>query len=117
MDPVGILATIAALGLVVKGAVDAIRRRYPSLDGGIVQAIAAVLGVGVAAALDVRGTEALLNTLGAGGGIGRTPHYIIDWLFTGLGIAFGAGALAEATGKSGRSPAVIEVDADGRPVL
>lgn len=114
MDPVQVLATVAALGLLVKGAVDAIRRHYPSLDGGVVQAIAGALGIGLAAGLDVRATEALIASLG--GSLGRTPHWAVDWALTGLAIAFGAGALAEATGRSGSPTAIVEVDADGNPV-
>jgi len=116
MDPIQILATIAALSLVVKGVVDALRRQYPSLDGGVVQLIAVALGIGVAVALDIRGTLALLDSIGAGAG--RVPISAVDYVITGVAIAFGAGALAEAVGRSGAkaNPVLVEVNDEGQPV-
>jgi hypothetical protein len=112
MDPIEILATIGVLALLVKGAVDAIRRRYPTLDGGLVQVIAIILGIGIAAGLDIKGTAAVLESLG--GSIGRDPHFVVDYILTGVAIAFGAGALAEAVGRSANPPvAIVEVDATG----
>lgn len=112
MDPIEILATVGVLGLLVKGAVDAIRRRYPTLDGGVVQLIAIALGIGLAAGLDLRGTAAVLESLG--GTLGRDPHFVVDYILTGVVIAFGAGALAEAVGRSGNpTPVVVEVDGSG----
>lgn len=111
MDPVALLSTVAILGVIVKGAVDALRRKYPTLDGGLIQLIAVVVGIGLAAALDLRATIAVLESIG---GVGNEPHFIVDWILTGVTIGFGAGALAELVGRSGQQPAaIVEVDSSG----
>jgi hypothetical protein len=116
MDSTSILITVGALAVIVKGVVAWARRNYPSLDGNKVQGIAIAVGIAIAAALDLRGTAALLESIGAG--TGRVPHFVIDYIITGIAIAFTSGVLAEAVGISGPSaePVVVEVDVEGTPV-
>lgn len=114
MDPIAALTTITVLGVVVKSIVDAVRRHYPRLDGIGPQLAAWALGSGTAWALDIQGTEALLEYLGAA--IGRAPIAPVDYLLTGAAIAAGAGFLAEISGRSASGEVIIEVDESGQPI-
>jgi hypothetical protein len=114
-DPIQILATVAVLGVVVKGIVDAIRRQWPGLDGLVVQVAAVLVGAGIAWALDVRATEALLESVNAS--VGRIPPPALDYVVTGVAMAAAAGFLAEIAGRSGGNVGtIIEVDETGTPV-
>lgn len=112
MDPIEILATLGVVAVVVKGVVDAIRRRYPLIDGGIVQLLAIVLGVGVAWGFDLKATAALLEQAGAA--VGRVPIAAVDYVITGVAIAFSAGFFAEVSGRSGNGALLVEVDSEGK---
>lgn len=111
MEPLAVITTIGVFGVVVKAIVDGARRQYPKLDGLAVQALALALGVGAVWAFDLRGAEALLDFAGA---TVRTPHFIADYVITGAAVAAGSGFLAEIAGRSGNTPVVVEVDAEGR---
>ena len=93
------MATVAVFGVVVKGLVDAIRRRWVQVDGLVAQIVAVVVGAAIAWLFDVRATAALLE--GAGAGVGRIPAAGFDYLITGGAAAFAAGFFAELSGKSG----------------
>lgn len=113
LDPAAILATLAILGTLTKGLVDALRRHYPRLQGFGVQLVAAGLGALQAWGFDLRGTEAMVELAGAT--VGRIPPAPVDYLLTGAAIAAGAGFLAELSGKSGQAtPVIVEVDNTGR---
>jgi len=111
MEPTEILTTIAVLGVVIKAVVEAVRRQYPVLDGIRVQGLAWALGAGTAWALDIKGTEALLEAMGAAAG--RVPITTVDYIITGAAIAAGAGFIAELSGRAKAPPAVVEVNAEG----
>lgn len=98
MEPVQILATVAVFGVVVKGTIDAIRRAAPSLHGFAVQALAIVIGGLIAWVFDLRATEALLANAGAGGL--RVPPAALDYLISGVAMAFTAGFFAEISGSN-----------------
>lgn len=114
MDPIAALTTITVLGVIVKSLVDALRRQYPRVDGIWPQLFSWALGGGMAWALDIQGTEALLDYLGATAG--REPIASVDYLLTGAAIAAGAGFLAEISGRSASDEVIIEVDDSGEPV-
>lgn len=111
MEPLAIITTITVAGVVTKAVVEAVRRQYPQLDGLLVQFLAWALGGGIAWALDIQGTEALLTYFGATAG--RVPVTPVDYIITGAAIAAGAGVIAELSGKAKTPPAVVEVNASG----
>lgn len=113
-DPVALLAFVAVLGTFVTKVVDAIRRQWPRIDGLGANALAWALGAAVAAALDVRATEAILEL--AGGGAGRPPAPIVDWIITGAAIAAGAGLLHDLAKRPTVAPTVVvDTGATGGP--
>jgi hypothetical protein len=114
-SPIDLLASLAIFGTFLKAFIDAIRRKYPRLDGLVVQLLAAAGGAGIAWSFDLQGTEAILGTVGAS--VGRYPPVAIDYIITGIAIAAGAGLLAELSGKSGQpTPVIVEVGVDGNPL-
>jgi hypothetical protein len=117
MEPTAgeLIATIGVLGVIIKAIVDAVRRKYPTMDGLWVQVVAFVLGGGVAFAFDVQATRAILDFIGASAA--RTPVPALDYVITGAAIAAGAGLLAELSGRSGGpTPVIVEVNASGEPL-
>jgi len=108
MDPIGVIATVGVLAIVLKGIIQAIRRQWSQIDGLWVQMIAIALGFGAAAAFDIRATAALLETAGAQ--VGRMPVPVVDWLITGVAIAFSAGLFAEAVSTSGNRGLVTVIN-------
>lgn len=114
MDPIDLLATLAIFGTFLKAVVDAIRRRRPKMDGLLVQLLAVAIGAAMAWTFDLQGTVAILDQIGAS--VGRYPPAGIDYIITGGVMAASAGLLAEISGRSGGSPVIVEVDADGNPL-
>ncbi len=99
MEPVGALATLVTLAVIVQKGVEAVRRRYPNLDGGHVQAVAVAAGVAIASGIDLRATVDLLDALGVS--VGNTPAPWLDYVITGVAVGAGSGFLADLTGRSG----------------
>lgn len=112
VDTAAILATLGAFAVVIRAAVQAIRRQWPTLDGLAVQGIALALGAGAAWAFDVQGAQALLEYVGAPAA--RVPHAAVDYLVTGGAIAATAGFFADLSKKP--EPVVVEVDENGAPL-
>lgn len=106
-----VIATVGALALVTKSVTQAVRRRYPALDGTAVQVVAWVLASGFAMAIDLRATSALLESIGATPG--RTPIPLVDYIVTGAAVAAGAGWLAE---QKPPTPPAVEIGPDGTPL-
>lgn len=111
MEPIAAISTITIAGVVVKAIIEAVRRQYPVVDGIWVQGLAWLLGGGISWALDIQGTEALIEYVG--GAVGRTPIAAVDYAITGAAIAAGAGVIAELAGRTKQPPAVVEVNAEG----
>lgn len=113
VDPLAVITTIGVFGVIVKSIIDTIRRRYPRLDGTLVQVGALLLGSGLAWSFQLRGASSLMQYLGATAA--NAPYWAIDYLVTGAAIAAGAGFLAEISGSKTEAIA-FEVDANGDPV-
>lgn len=111
-DTAAILATLGAFAVVVRAAVQAIRRQWPYVDGIWVQVLAVGLGALAAWAFDVQGAQALLEYVGAPAA--RVPHAAVDYLVTGGAIAATAGFFADLSKKP--EPVVVEVDENGAPL-
>jgi hypothetical protein len=114
IDPVAMLATLAVLGVFVKGIVDAIRRQYPRIDGLKSQALSVAVGALIAWGFDLQGAAAILEATGAAAA--RVPIVPVDYLITGAALGLGAGFLAEISGRSGGGEVIIEIDEEGQPV-
>lgn len=112
IDPAAMLATLAALAVFVRAAVQAIRRQWPDLDGIRVQLVALGVGALVAWGLDLQGAEALLEYVGAPAA--RVPHVAVDYLVTGGAIAAMAGLFADLT-KTGGVLVDVELEEDEEP--
>lgn len=105
-----ILVTVGMFAVVLKGIVDALRRQFPKLDGIYVQLISVVIGALAAWGFDLKATAALLDQSGAH--VGRMPVPAVDYLITGVAIAFTAGIFAEAVGLSGGTRTITYAQPD-----
>lgn len=112
IDPGAVLATVAVFAVVVRAAVQAIRRQWPAIDGLWVQLIALALGAGAAWAFDLQGAQALLEYVNAPAA--RIPSVWLDYIVTGGAIAATAGFFHEAA--SSPPATVVEVDENGAPL-
>lgn len=109
-----VLLTLSGFGVILSKVVDAIRRQpwAANLSGTGVQAVALFLAIAAVWALDLRGTEALLQSIGAGY-VGRLPAPVLDYVISGAYVAAIAGVFADQKPKE---PAIVEVDAEGKPL-
>lgn len=112
IDPGAVLVTVGVFAVVVRAAVQAIRRQWPFVDGIWVQVLALGLGALGAWAFDLQGAEALLQTVGAPAA--RVPHVALDYLVTGGAIAATAGFFQDVAKNP--DPVVVEVDDNGAPL-
>lgn len=113
-EPLAVITTIGVFGVVVKAVVDGVRRRFPGLDGLLVQGLALVFGFGLAWAFQLHGAAALIDYIGADAA--TVPNVWVDYVVTGAAIAAGAGFLAEIAGRTKPQPVVVEVDENGAPL-
>lgn len=109
-QPLEILGAITFFSVVIRMVVDAIKRQYP-INGTWVNVLAWALGIVIAAAMDIQGTEALLDYVGVRAG--RVPITPVDYAITGAAMAAGAGVLADLAGRNKAPVAVVEVNANG----
>lgn len=106
MDAVNTLALVTILGGVIHKVVERIRAHWPKIDGDLVTLVAWAIGVLVAWAFGLRATVEIAKM--AGISLGAVP-VAIDYVLTGLGIAAGAGIIADVTGRSGSKPGTLIV--------
>lgn len=90
IDPTEAAATVTVLAAIVAKIVDRIRQRFPTVDGDVVTAVAATLGISVAYFADLQAAVT----------IGVTIPQWLDTLVTGLTIGLGSGVVADLTGMT-----------------
>lgn len=105
MEPVttiNVAAMLVLLGGLIAKIVERVRARFPRIDGDLVTLLAALVGGGLAYALDLRGAAELAGS--AGLELGDLPAWL-DYTITGIALGLGSGVLADII----RRPTTINV--------